>query len=63
MLDVTPLTENGDDHLEVSFSGDDEALAGLLAGLVGNGFGVTRFHEESGDLEDVFMRLTRGVVS
>ncbi len=60
---VEPVTGNGDDRLQVVFAGDDEALARLLSELVGAGFPVVAFREEAGDLEDVFMRLTKGVVS
>lgn len=60
---VEPVTENGEDELQVTFAGDEEALARLLSELVGAGFPVTTFREETGDLEDVFMRLTKGIVS
>ncbi len=60
---VEPVTGNGDGDLQVTFAGDDEALARLLNDLVGAGFPVLNFREETGDLEDVFMRLTKGVVS
>jgi len=62
--DVTraePVMDKG--GLRVTFAGDDEALARLLGGLVGAGFPVLNFHEETGDLEDVFMRLTKGILS
>jgi ABC-2 type transport system ATP-binding protein len=49
--------------LQVAVTGDDRAVAGLLAGLVSGGFAVISFQEETGDLEEVFLRLTRGVVS
>jgi ABC-2 type transport system ATP-binding protein len=60
---VEPVPGNGKGDLQVTFSGDDEALARLLSELVGAGFRVTMFREETGDLEDVFMRLTKGIVS
>jgi hypothetical protein len=60
---VEPVTGNGEGDLQVTFAGDDEALARLLSELVGAGFSVTMFREESSDLEDVFMRLTKGIVS
>jgi ABC-2 type transport system ATP-binding protein len=50
-------------YLEVEFSGDDEATAGLLATLVANGVRVASFSEISGDLEEVFLRLTKGEVA
>jgi ABC-2 type transport system ATP-binding protein len=63
VLGVTPKTENGRTDLEVEFSGDDTALADLLTTLAGQGFAVIRFAEETGDLEDIFLRLTKGIVS
>ena len=54
-------TAGGD--LLVTFSGDDEVLARLLSEMVGAGFQVVTFREETGDLEDVFLRLTKGIVS
>ena len=63
VVQVEPVTGNGEGDLRVTFVGDDEALARLLSGLVGAGFPVTLFREETGDLEDVFMRLTKGIVS
>ena len=63
VLEVRPLPQNADGDLELEFVGDDQALAGLLASLIGAGFRPTLFHEKAGDLEDIFMRLTRGAVS
>jgi len=60
---VEPVAGNGEGDLQVTLAGDDEAPARLLSELVGAGFPVVMFREESGDLEDVFMRLTKGVVS
>jgi len=34
-----------------------------LSEMVGAGFQVVTFREETGDLEDVFLRLTKGIVS
>ena len=60
---VEPVAGNGEGDLQVTFAGDDDALARLLSELVGAGFPVVLFREETGDLEDVFMRLTKGIVS
>ena len=54
---------NGEGDLRATFAGDDETLAKLLNDLIGAGFPVLSFREDTGDLEDVFMRLTKGVVS
>ena len=63
--DASPADGHADDHphghtLRLDFSGDDVALSALLAGMVGRGLPVVAFSEEQGDLEDVFMHLTRG---
>ncbi len=63
VVQVEPVVGNSEEDLEITFSGDDEALARLLSHMVSAGFPVVTFREESGDLEDVFMRLTKGVVS
>jgi ABC-2 type transport system ATP-binding protein len=60
---VEPVAGNGEGDLQVTFAGDDEALARLLREMVGAGLPVVMFREETGDLEDVFMRLTKGGVS
>jgi ABC-2 type transport system ATP-binding protein len=63
VMGVEPVTGNGEGNLEVAFAGDDDALAQLLREMVSAGFPVLSFREQAGDLEDVFMRLTKGVVS
>jgi len=60
---VEPAAGNGAGDLQITFAGDDAALARLLSEFVSTGFPVTLFREEIGDLEDVFMRLTKGIVS
>jgi ABC-2 type transport system ATP-binding protein len=62
VLGVEPVADNGRTELRVGFVGDDQALAGLLADMTRQGFSVLKFAEEAGDLEDVFMRLTRGIL-
>jgi len=49
--------------LEAEFTGDDDALQGLLAQMLGLGFPVVHFSEDTQNLEKVFMRATRGIVS
>jgi ABC-2 type transport system ATP-binding protein len=55
--------ENGRVSLEVDFSGNDESIHQLLAKLLAHGFPVIHFSEESNNLEEVFMRATKGIVS
>jgi ABC-2 type transport system ATP-binding protein len=63
VMGVEPLKGNGRSDLEVAVAGDEEELGRLLKEMVRAGFPVVGFHEEEGDLEDVFMRLTKGIVS
>ncbi len=56
-----PRERKGD--LRVTFTGDDDTLARLLSDMVRAGFPVLTFYEEAEDLEDVFMVLTKGIVS
>jgi len=63
VMQVEPVVDNGEGNLLVTFAGGDEPLAQLLSQMVGAGFPVVMFREEAGDLEDVFMRLTKGIVS
>jgi ABC-2 type transport system ATP-binding protein len=55
----------GDGHLtlEVDFAGDDEGVSALLRELVSRGLPVLRFTESVHDVEDVFMHVTKGIVS
>ncbi len=47
---------------QVSFSGNDEALAGLLTHLVQRNIPVVQFSESDNDLEAVFMQITTGEI-
>jgi ABC-2 type transport system ATP-binding protein len=49
--------------LEAEFAGDDEAIADLLGVLLARGVRVISFSETTSDLEEVFLRLTRGEVA
>jgi len=49
--------------LEAEFIGNDDALRGLLASLIAQGLPVVHFSEETQNLEEVFMRATKGIVS
>ncbi len=46
--------------LEVEFTGDDEAIAALLETLIASGVRVASFAETSSNLEEIFLRLTKG---
>jgi ABC-2 type transport system ATP-binding protein len=49
--------------IETEFIGNDEALRSLLANLISQGLPIVHFSEETQNLEEVFMRATRGIVS
>jgi ABC-2 type transport system ATP-binding protein len=53
----------GDWDLELLFSGDKLAASDLISKLVAAGLPLLAFREEIETLEDVFMRLTAGIVS
>lgn len=61
-LDVTAADE-GDWDIRVQFSGDKLATSQLLQQLVMAQTPVLAFTEETDSLEDVFMKLTEGIVS
>jgi len=49
--------------IEVDFSGDEAAVSAFLRDLVQRGLPVLRFTETAHDVEDVFMKVTQGIVS
>jgi ABC-2 type transport system ATP-binding protein len=51
------------DMVRFDFSGTDELLSGLLTSLINQGIPVISFNEVTGDLEDVFLQVTRGIVN
>ena len=61
--EVRLLNNTNRASLEVDFIGDDEAIHQLLAKLLEQGFPVVHFSEETKNLEEVFMRTTKGIVS
>ncbi|HTP02672.1 MAG TPA: ABC transporter ATP-binding protein [Anaerolineales bacterium] len=48
---------------KAEFDGDDDALQSLLRQALDRGLPVVHFSEQTQDLEEVFMRTTRGIVS
>jgi ABC-2 type transport system ATP-binding protein len=52
-----------DCELKIDFNGDLEGQAELVRKLVTDGFKIVGFHEEEADLEDVFLKLTKGAVN
>ncbi len=51
------------DTIRIDFSGDDAALQQLLAAIVAQNIPLLTFQEETGDLEDVFLHVTKGIVN
>jgi ABC-2 type transport system ATP-binding protein len=49
--------------LEAEFVGNDESLHAVLSDLLAQGLPIVHFSEETQNLEEVFMRATRGIVS
>ncbi|MBL8728114.1 MAG: ABC transporter ATP-binding protein [Planctomycetes bacterium] len=50
------------DRLRFAFAGDDEAAAGLLQRAVASGIAVVEFARDEADLEDIFLKSTKGNV-
>ncbi len=51
-----------DSHLQVDFTGGPEAQADLNTLLISHGLRVLAFTEQAMDLEDIFMKVTKGLV-
>jgi ABC-2 type transport system ATP-binding protein len=64
---VTEIQDLPDDHgrkrIKVDFGGDDTGVSILLKALSSREIPVVNFSEETRDLEAVFMRATKGIVS
>ena len=54
---------HGDLELELDFTGDKAAASVLIARLVKADIPLLAFREEAETLEDMFMKLTEGIVS
>lgn len=52
-----------DDHVIAGFTGTDVEQAGLLASLLAEGYPIVAFGETEGNLEDIFLEITKGVGS
>ncbi|MDR1067511.1 MAG: ABC transporter ATP-binding protein [Clostridiales bacterium] len=55
---VSDIRENID-NVEFEINGDDKDIAGVTAKIVGEGIDVVFVKEKEGNLEDIFMRLTK----
>jgi len=63
MPNVVSAIAASEGDIRVEFSGDIDAQADFLAAMVGRGFRVATFREDSADLEDVFLKLTTGALN
>ena len=65
VLEMRVPAANGDAHplLEVDFTGDDPAVSALLQHLITHNIPVLHFTESVQDVEEVFMKVTKGIVS
>jgi len=64
VLAVRTMDEAGEHaRLEVDFTGDEAAVSAFLRDMVNRGLPVLRFAEAAHDVEDVFMKVTQGIVS
>lgn len=59
---VSSVTQN-DATIEAGFLGNEEEQAELLRELIQSGFSIASFSEVEGNLEDIFMEITKGVGS
>lgn len=63
LIERLPQANGERPHLSFEFTGDDPGLAALLGRLVQAGLPVLNFNEDRHDLEEVFLRATKGMVS
>jgi len=56
-------TEKGRPRIQVQFSGEDEGVALISQQLSAENIAILGLSEETRDLEAVFMRLTKGLVT
>jgi ABC-2 type transport system ATP-binding protein len=59
---VRPGERNGAGTLKIDYTGDPDEVHQLLRDLLVAGFKVQSFSEQETDLEDIFMKVTRGAV-
>jgi ABC-2 type transport system ATP-binding protein len=61
--DVAEVKQIGDDLLQVHYVGEPNSEWTVLNALVSEGVRVLAFGTQATDLEDIFMRVTKGIVS
>jgi ABC-2 type transport system ATP-binding protein len=60
---LTPNGNKGRTRIEFEFTGEESALSDLLTHLIQAEIQIIHFSEERRDLEEVFMRVTKGLVT
>jgi ABC-2 type transport system ATP-binding protein len=61
---ILPSSSSVERHsLSFEFLGDDQALSEVLRNLILSGVIVLHFDEDNGDLEDLFLKVTKGLVT
>ncbi len=55
--------EGGRKRLRVSFEGEDTILSSMVQALAAKGIPLLNFNEQAQDLEAVFMKVTKGIVT
>jgi len=55
--------EGGKKRIQVTFSGEESGISELLPALTSKGIPVVNFAEQTQDLETVFMKATKGIVT
>ncbi len=61
VADEVVINVEGGATLMLDYAGDERGLSEILKALAYADIGVTHFAEQSSDLEDIFMQVTRGV--
>jgi hypothetical protein len=55
--------EQGRKRLRIHFNGDDQVPNAMIQAITGQGLPMVNFNEQSQDLETVFMKVTKGIVT
>lgn len=55
--------ELSEDELKVTHTVETTDVSGFISALLNGGIKVVSFNEEAADLEDIFMKISRGIVS
>jgi ABC-2 type transport system ATP-binding protein len=55
--------EGNKPRIQVNFDGEDAGISELLQALASSGIAITNFAEQTQDLEAVFMKATKGIVT